>query len=171
VPHPRHPGRHWRFPRSILRRVFADSLEGATQVDQLGAVQMERVNSRPTGRCTTSNGCELFAPCKVARPVLPAGMKEDHKAPSQGISGGGSVPFIAVTAAGEGEIVQSGETASAIRNDVVCLKRLGGEGGRTAAVFTSPVGALRHLEAQPAGRTSRSGAGKRHMSRRRRALE
>jgi hypothetical protein len=137
------------------RGVLTNDAQGTTQVDQLGPVQTECVNGGPTGGSAPDDQREVFTPDKMTRPLLPARMKEGDEAPRLTVAGGGSVSFVTVTAAGEGEILHGGGTTSAVRNDVVCLKGLCREGGGAAAVFTSPLGALCDLETQSAGRPSR----------------
>lgn len=56
--------------------MFTNDAEGATQVHQFCPVQMQGVKRGPTGGGAADDERKVFAPGKVTRPLLPAGMKQ-----------------------------------------------------------------------------------------------
>jgi len=78
-------------------RVFTDSVKRATQVEQFGAIQMQRLHCRPTRGGATENQLGVFAPSKVARPRLAAWIEERHDAPRLWVTGVGLGVLVAIT--------------------------------------------------------------------------
>jgi len=84
--------------------MYADRAQQSAQVAQFGAIQLQRHNSGSARRCTSDNNRKVFVPMKMLPPPLTAWMKKRHYTPCLRIAGMRPFPFVAITAAGQGEI-------------------------------------------------------------------
>jgi hypothetical protein len=127
--------------------MYTDSAQQLTQVTQFGTIQSQCYDSR-SARCRKAyNNHKIFTPGKMPRPLLTAWVKERHRTPCLGIAGMSSVPFVAITTAGQGKILSYGSAVLAAWDDMIDFKGLCGERCRAPTVFTPPLRPISHSTA------------------------
>jgi hypothetical protein len=82
--------------------MLSDSTKYPAQIEQLGAVEVQRLY-RCSAYCSPSdNEQEVFTPRKVLSPPLTARIEKWDYTFRLGIASVSSIPFVAVTSTGEG---------------------------------------------------------------------
>jgi hypothetical protein len=118
------------------RGVFSDCAQYSAQVQQLGAIQVQRRHGRSAYGSAPQNDDEVLAPCKVPRPTLTTRVEEWYNVPRLWVRSASFGVFVGVTPrARPGEIVQRRLAASLTRGNVFTVKGCIGEKGRATAIL------------------------------------
>ena len=127
--------------------MFPYGTEGAVQVDESGAIQVQRGHGGPAGRGASLDEQEIRAPSRMARPALAARVEQRNGSPRLG-SRMGLCVFVAVARwARPGQFRGCATRTTDTRHIMFADERGTRESGGMLTVFAAIAGAVRALAA------------------------
>jgi hypothetical protein len=134
------------LPSSRSWRMFPYGSEGAAQVDEGGAIQVQRRHSGPAGRGASLDEQEIPTPGKMARPALAARVEQGSRSPRLRIDRVRFGVFVAVARwARPGQFGGGTAPATRPRPDMLADKRSTRKAGRMLAILAAIAGTVAHL--------------------------
>jgi hypothetical protein len=151
-PRPRRQGRR----RFVLRlpkkgRMHTKQDQRRPEVDQTGAVELQKLEGGATCRGPADDPRTILAPAEVIAPALPAWMEKGNQPAGRRIPPLRSIALFEVTSqASQGQVLEVVWTPQIFRNDVVDREDGGrGEHLRAAAIFAKATRASANEPPQP----------------------
>lgn len=130
----------------LLRWMFPYGTEGAAQVDESGAIQVQRGHGGTGGRGASLDEQEIRSPGKMARPALAARVEQWNGSPRLRIAGVCLCVFVPVARwARPGQFRSCATCTTDARYNMFADERGTRERGGMLAVFAAISGAVAHL--------------------------
>ncbi len=126
--------------------MFPYSTEGAAQVDESGAIQVQRSYGGPAGRCASLDEQEIRAPSEMARPALAARVEQRNGSPRLWIARMCLCVFVAIASwARPGQFRNCAARTADARHNMFADEQGTRESGGMLTVFAAIAGAVAHL--------------------------